>query len=89
MPRYHASGGAEGGQDPGGEQPYIKRDAGPGKARRGAEMGDELGVLRPRPLSDRQSVGPARAEIRLSVAGDRRGRPDLPADRQARPAQAL
>ena len=68
MPRYHASGGAEGGQDPGGEQPHIKQDTDPGKQgqtgmvrqlRRAGDAG-----------ADRKGKGPiSEGELHVSVVG--------------------
>ena len=47
-------------------------------------MGRELDRLGARTLSDRQSDGAARAQVRLPRGRTGRARPDLPADREAR-----
>ena len=47
-------------------------------------MGDELGGLGAGPLPGRKSLRPAGAEVRISGAGGRRARPDLPPHRACR-----
>src|SRR4051794_29537620 len=49
------------------------------------KMGRKLDGFRARPIPDRQPLGPAGPEIRLSRARDRRSGSDLPPNRAARP----